>query len=180
MRLAPCCCFFNSHFRQSRFNGFGHSPHGFNFIDVLPCFSDEFVSKGFSRIDVQTNGSRPADTLAGHFRGLPLRVNDNFNVPAESYAYDSVGNRTSSHLAAGYSYDQGNRLTTDGVFAYIYDANGNMIRKTETATGLVTAYSYDSENRIVRIDLPGGGAATYAYDAMGRRVRKDVNGLPAD
>jgi CO/xanthine dehydrogenase Mo-binding subunit len=49
----------------------------------------EFVSKGFSRIDVQTNGSKPADTLAGHFRGLPLKVNDNFNVPAESYAFDN-------------------------------------------------------------------------------------------
>ena len=43
----------------------------------------EFTSKGFSRIDVQTNGSRPEDTLAGQFRGIPLKVNDNFGVPAE-------------------------------------------------------------------------------------------------
>ena len=49
----------------------------------------EFVSKGFSRIDVQTNGSQPQDTLAGHFRGVPLRVNDNFGVPAESYVFDN-------------------------------------------------------------------------------------------
>ena len=49
----------------------------------------EFLSKGFSRIDVQTNGSHPKDTLAGHFRGVPLTVNDNFGVPAESYAFDS-------------------------------------------------------------------------------------------
>jgi nicotinate dehydrogenase subunit B len=49
----------------------------------------EFVSKGFSRIDVQTNGSRPEDTLAGHFRGAPLKVNDNFGVPAESYVFDN-------------------------------------------------------------------------------------------
>jgi CO/xanthine dehydrogenase Mo-binding subunit len=49
----------------------------------------EFLSKGFSRIDVMTNGSQPRDTLAGHFRGLPLRVNDNFGVPAESYAFDN-------------------------------------------------------------------------------------------
>ena len=47
----------------------------------------EFVSKGFSRIDVQTNGSQPPDTLAGHFRGVPLKVNDNFGVPAESYEF---------------------------------------------------------------------------------------------
>ena len=49
----------------------------------------EFVSKGFSRIDVQTNGSKPEDTLAGHFRGVPLKVNDNFGVPAESYVFDN-------------------------------------------------------------------------------------------
>jgi len=49
----------------------------------------EFVSKGFSRIDVQTNGSNPPDTLAGHFRGVPLKVNDGFNVPAESYVFDN-------------------------------------------------------------------------------------------
>jgi len=48
----------------------------------------EFLSKGFSRIDVGTNGSRPEDTLAGHFRGVPLRVADNFGVPAESYGFD--------------------------------------------------------------------------------------------
>jgi CO/xanthine dehydrogenase Mo-binding subunit len=47
----------------------------------------EFISKGFSRFDVMTNGSQPADTLAGHFRGVPLKVNDAFGVPAESYAF---------------------------------------------------------------------------------------------
>jgi nicotinate dehydrogenase subunit B len=49
----------------------------------------EFVSKGFSRIDVQTNGSKPEDTLAGHARGVPLQVNDNFGVPADSYVFDN-------------------------------------------------------------------------------------------
>ena len=49
----------------------------------------EFLSKGFSRIDVQTNGSRPEDTLAGHFRGAALKVNDNFGVPAKSYVFDN-------------------------------------------------------------------------------------------
>jgi nicotinate dehydrogenase subunit B len=47
----------------------------------------EFVSKAFSRLDVQTNESKPADTLAGHFLGAALRVNDGFGVPAESYEF---------------------------------------------------------------------------------------------
>ncbi len=47
----------------------------------------EFTSKGFSRIDVNSNGSAPKDTLAGHLRDVPLKSGDGFNVPAESYAF---------------------------------------------------------------------------------------------
>ncbi len=47
----------------------------------------DFLSKGFSRIDVMMNESNPADTLAGHMLGVPLRVNDGFGVPAEAYEF---------------------------------------------------------------------------------------------
>jgi CO/xanthine dehydrogenase Mo-binding subunit len=47
----------------------------------------DFVSKGFSRIDVDTNGGKPEDTLAGHTRGVALKSGDGFGVPAESYAF---------------------------------------------------------------------------------------------
>src|SRR5262249_60994693 len=47
----------------------------------------EFVSKGFSRVDVNTNGSQPHDTLAGQLRGVPLKSGDNFGIPGESYEF---------------------------------------------------------------------------------------------
>jgi CO/xanthine dehydrogenase Mo-binding subunit len=47
----------------------------------------EFISKGFSRVDVNTNGGQPYDTLAGHFRGIELKSGDNFGIPAESYEF---------------------------------------------------------------------------------------------
>src|ERR1043166_1552949 len=47
----------------------------------------EFVSKGFSRVDVNSNGSAPRDNLAGHFRNAELRSGDGFGVPAESYEF---------------------------------------------------------------------------------------------
>ena len=47
----------------------------------------EFMSKGFSRIDVNTNGSRLHDTLAGHTLGVELKPGENFGVPAESYEF---------------------------------------------------------------------------------------------
>ena len=49
----------------------------------------EFTSKGFSRVDVNTNGGKPHDTLAGQTRGVGLKSGDGFGVPAESYAFDN-------------------------------------------------------------------------------------------
>jgi nicotinate dehydrogenase subunit B len=47
----------------------------------------EFMSKGFSRIDVNTNGGAPHDTLCGQTRGVALKSGDGFGVPAESYEF---------------------------------------------------------------------------------------------
>jgi nicotinate dehydrogenase subunit B len=47
----------------------------------------EFTSKGFSRVDVDTNGGKPRDTLAGQTLGVTLASGDGFGVPAESYDF---------------------------------------------------------------------------------------------
>jgi nicotinate dehydrogenase subunit B len=47
----------------------------------------DFLSKGFSRVDVDTNGSKPSDTLAGQTIGVALKSGDGFGVPAESYEF---------------------------------------------------------------------------------------------
>lgn len=49
----------------------------------------DFLSKAFSRVDVDTNGSKPADTLAGQTLGVALRSGDGFGAPEESYAVDN-------------------------------------------------------------------------------------------
>ena len=47
----------------------------------------DFLSKGFSRVDVDTNGSKPYDTLAGQTLGVDLKSGDGFGIPAESYGF---------------------------------------------------------------------------------------------
>ncbi|HEY2531442.1 MAG TPA: molybdopterin cofactor-binding domain-containing protein [Xanthobacteraceae bacterium] len=47
----------------------------------------DFLSKGFSRVDVNTNGSEPYDTLAGQTLGVELKPGDGFGVPADSYGF---------------------------------------------------------------------------------------------
>ena len=99
----------------------------------------------------------------------------------ETYDYDPEGNRITSHLSAFHDTDLNNRLLEDDSFCYAYDTNGNLETKTAkvsgACTGGVTAYTYDAQDQLIRIDFPGGGFAAYRYDGLGRRIEKDVDGL---
>jgi RHS repeat-associated protein len=89
----------------------------------------------------------------------------------ESYAYDPVGNRTSSLGVSPYSYNNANELTSTSAATYTYDNNGNMISKTDS-TG-TTTYGWDFENRLGSVALPGnGGTVNFKYDSFGRRIYK--------
>ena len=46
-----------------------------------------FESKGFSRVDIDTNESNPTYSLAGQLTGLPLKSLQGFGVPGESYGF---------------------------------------------------------------------------------------------
>jgi len=96
----------------------------------------------------------------------------------QASAYDAVGNRSTN----GSVTNAGNRLTADSNFAYQYDDNGNLNRKTLLATGNYTQYSYDAENRLVKVEEFAAGnptaitTSTYRYDGLGRRIEKVANG----
>ena len=47
----------------------------------------EFISRGFSRADINSNESDLSHSLAGMELGLPLKPEANFGVPAESYGF---------------------------------------------------------------------------------------------
>jgi len=94
----------------------------------------------------------------------------------ESYTFDDVGNRTSSHLSSVYGYQQGsfNRLSSTQQASYSFDNNGNLTSKTEGTAKWY--YSYDRENRLMNAAKFGGlmsranESVNYQYDAFGRRV----------
>jgi RHS repeat-associated protein len=87
----------------------------------------------------------------------------------ESYTYDDVGNRTASHQGSSYSYQPFNRLVAANGTSFGYDANGNLISKTD-ASGSWT-YTWDYENRLKEASLSGGVTVGYNYDALGRRIQ---------
>ncbi|MEH0019208.1 MAG: right-handed parallel beta-helix repeat-containing protein [Desulfobacter sp.] len=94
----------------------------------------------------------------------------------EAYTYDRLGNRTTDVKMSGpIVHNADNQVETYGSTGYDYDANGNMIRKTEN--GSDTLFFYNLEDRLHRVeDGSGGTIATYGYDPFGRRLWKEVGG----
>ena len=96
----------------------------------------EFISKGFSRVDVDTNGSKPAATLAGQLRGEPLGYVDGFGTPAESYGFANklVGWETVAPLL-----DRGSPLRSahlrDPVGPQIHFASESFMDEVASAVG---------------------------------------------
>jgi RHS repeat-associated protein len=89
----------------------------------------------------------------------------------ETYSFDLVGNRLSSLGVSPYAYNGSNELTSKPGATYTYDNNGNMLTKTDS-TG-TTTYTWNFENRLASVALPGsGGTVTFRYDPFGRRAQK--------
>jgi RHS repeat-associated protein len=89
----------------------------------------------------------------------------------ESYTYDPVGNRLSNLSGSGWSNNTSNELTSRPGVTYTYDNNGNTTSKTDS-TG-ATNYTWDYENRLTSVTLPGsGGTVSFKYDPFGRRIYK--------
>ncbi len=91
----------------------------------------------------------------------------------EAYSYDPVGNRLTGPHRDTYIYDTANRLTRDSTSAYAYDANGNLVEQRRLTDGRVTTYTYDVEDRLIRVVTPSA-EVTFQYDPLGRRTEKRV------
>jgi RHS repeat-associated protein len=93
----------------------------------------------------------------------------------KSFTYDPVGNRlkqTTAGLGAGtveYSYDSRDRLLTENGTTYTWDDNGNLISKSGAAT-----YSWDYEDRLIRVEKADGTTVAHTYDIDGNRVRMET------
>jgi RHS repeat-associated protein len=101
------------------------------------------------------------------------------DVQGQSFDYDAYGNRWHENATRGqvpsaqFVFDNSNRVVGSGVQ---YDALGNVINDG------VHRYTYDAENRLVKVDLnpDGSSAASYTYDAFGRRVSKTAAGAATE
>lgn len=97
-----------------------------------------------------------------------------FNGEVHSWTYDAIGNRLSSTVngtTTSYAYQKigtnplnWQRLTSDGVNSYSYDANGSAITRGGDSFG------WDYESRMNSVS--GETTASYKYDYQGRRASR--------
>ena len=90
------------------------------------------------------------------------------NSANESYTFDDVGNRTSSHLSNSYAYQAFNKLTSTQTGNYSYNSNGAMASKAEGSN--FWRYNWDHENRLTNASRRRE-RVIYKYDALDRRVK---------
>ncbi len=110
-------------------------------------------------------------------------------VPDEAYTYDANGNRVN-----GYTVGVNNRMTSDGTYRYLYDAEGNRTARFLDAdqSGTITAgdtdittYQWDHRNRLSAVrrypdfaaydqDTPDH-VVEHSYDYRNRWVRRVVD-----
>ncbi|MFC0433664.1 polymorphic toxin-type HINT domain-containing protein [Kutzneria buriramensis] len=77
-----------------------------------------------------------------------------------SYGWDDAGNRVQAGSKTA-SYDQRNRLLSDGDYTYTYTPRGTLASRT--SSGLTEKMSFDAFDRMV-----GDGSSSYTYDGLDR------------
>jgi RHS repeat-associated protein len=99
-------------------------------------------------------------------------------LPAESYTYDAVGNRTSwlGSPLGSVTHNAAMELTRDGTYDYTYDAEGRLTERRDRGTGGITRYTWADAGVLNSITAANGATSTYRYDALGRRLESNENG----
>lgn len=83
-------------------------------------------------------------------------------------------NQVTTSRTEQYGYDANNRLTgvdygDGGTQSYAFDALGNRLSKTDSASGTMT-YGYNAANMLLGTALNGGSASAYTNDADGNTL----------
>jgi RHS repeat-associated protein len=135
---------------------------------------------GSRTVITEADGTVRAYTYDGLYRLTrdKVTVNDLLQYD-KTFGYDPVGNRLSQTTAGAgapgtptapgsisYGYDARDRLLTENATAYGYDDNGSLVSKSAEAT-----YTWDFENRLVKVTKTDGTVVEHVYDADGNRVQ---------
>jgi len=95
----------------------------------------------------------------------------------KDYTLDSLGNWTAvaeNTVPQNRTVNAMSQYTAVGGVAHTYDSNGNLINDG------MYAYTYDHENQLIKIKQGDTVIAEYTVDALNRRVKKAVDGVTTE
>jgi RHS repeat-associated protein len=162
---------------------YSYDPAGNLTSAALPQASASFTYNPRNQLSniTRPNGVSSAYTYDADARLLTLtHAAGASTIDAESYGYDSVGNRYSHSTSIGQSlvtqptanlYNANNQLTLFGSVPDSYDANGNLVRE-----GTTTAYTWDGRNRLKSIITAAGQTTNFSYDFAGNLIAQADSG----
>jgi len=82
-------------------------------------------------------------------------------------------------LRSGTTYDDHDRLVQGGSVTYSYAPAGELLSRTDAATGDTLSTAYDAFGNLRSATLLDGRQVSYVVDGLQRRVGKRVDGVPA-
>ncbi len=137
-------------------------------------------TQSYDVVDRVTSEDRPGHTRSFVYDSLGRLIRyadmDSIIFRADTFAYDSVGNRRDSDS----QLQVGNRLTRLDQYNIFYDSTGNIVMRAFRHTDTVR-YTWDVLGQLTRVirwrASYGIDTSSFLYDAWGRRVKKTVSGV---
>lgn len=166
--------------RDVRLNNFEYGPFGVTQIDRIGINGTLYRFKRIREsIDYNDNG-----TVAQITHGQGSQV-----LTSQEYQYSNLGQPLSVRFKEGGSvrYSKSNQHNQLGWVTsdlgnngqnqrYEYDANGNVIKETDSL-GKITTYAYDLHGNLNKESRSDGSTILYSYDAVGQLISvKDAKG----
>lgn len=148
------------------------SLHG---ATVLQSYAYTLGATGLrTRVD-EADGTAQAYGYDALYRLTTETVTGSAADYGKTFVYDPVGNRLTQVTAGAgaatvaYTYDSRDRLLTETGVTYGWDDNGNQITKSGDAT-----YTWDFDDRLVKVTKADGTVVDHVYDVDGNRVKTTV------
>src|SRR5215470_5718931 len=152
---------------------------------LLLAFSYVYNNQGNRISKAREDGTREAYAYDGDLRLAGVAYGTSRSV---QYSLDALGNRTfmtdsnppspAESTRTAFSYNAFNQLNTrtqfDAPFAVTNFSCGNNRNLLSETTGTqVKQYTWDMDNRLRQVQLPGSTTNLFDYDANGLRMRKN-------
>ena len=147
--------------------------------------SDDSGSFNYDPVGDPTQTVSPSSGAAvtQSFNGKQQLTSTTSGSTSVTYAYDSIGDRTSMSVSGGssatYAYSQVGQLlseTPSGGSAVTYGYNGDGLRMSKTSGGTTESYTYDtlSSNPVLLVD----GSTDFIYGPGGVVIEQEISSTP--